>query len=297
MGVEYRDDVLQRLATAWADIPKPPSDSGVFAALRAMGRDPQIAEPDLHRVVAVARGREVHVSRLMEYWKRLNPLARPRIESPMQVRELIANTIYEDLLRRRAAEQGYERHPHIEAQLARERELIAVTHLVDREVYRKIPLDSLSLTRYYMENERAWDLPPRVRLLRLVLPDRAQAETMLERLRDAAQVETLVAQAQRAGVSYHAEYSASTDSALFVRGMTLGQGRVMGPDSTERGWAVSRVVAVLAGQPRPFSEVRELVRHEVYGREGERLMQALLGRVRERARVELNPRALGRLAG
>jgi hypothetical protein len=84
---------------------------------------------------------------------------------------------------------------------------------------------------------------------------------------------------------------------LFVRGMTLGQGRVMGPDSTERGWAVSRVVAVLAGQPRPFSEVRELVRHEVYGREGERLMQALLGRVRERARVELNPRALGRLAG
>jgi hypothetical protein len=292
IDIQYRDDVLQRLAKAWADIPKPPRDSGVFAALRAMGRDPEISELDMHRVVAVADGHEFGVTELVAYWKRLNPMARPRIESPMQLRELIWNVMYENLLRRRAHEQGYDSHPDIVAHLAKERELIAVTHLVDQEVYRKIPLDSLSLTRYYLENERAWDLPPRVRLLRLVLPDRAQAEAMAEKLRDTAQVETLTVQAQRAGVSYHAEYSAETDSTLYTRGMTLGDGGVMGPDSTESGWAVSRVVAIYPGQARPFSEVRPLVRHAVYGEEGERLMRELLTRVRNGSRVLINESGL-----
>jgi hypothetical protein len=294
IDIQYRDDVLQRLAKAWADIPKPPRDSGVFAALRAMGRDPEISELDMHRVVAVADGHEFGVKELVAYWKRLNPMARPRIESPMQLRELIWNVMYENLLRRRAQEQGYARHPEVQAQVAKERELIAVTHLVDREVYRKIPLDSLSLARYYLQNERAWDLPPRVRLLRLVLPDLAQAEAMLQKLGDPAQVEALTNQAQKAGVSYHAEYSAETDSALFARGMKLGEGGVMGPDSTERGWAVSRVAAVLAGQPRPYSEVRELVRHAVYGEEGERLMRALLDRVRTQAKVVINEASVAR---
>jgi hypothetical protein len=296
MDLEYREDMLQRLAQAWADIPRPPQDSGVFAALRAMGRDPQIGELDMQRVVAVADGREFHVRRLMEYWRFLNPLTRPRIETQAQVKELIWNALYEDLLRRRAAEQGYEQHPDIQRQLARERELIAVTHLVDREVYRRIPLDSLSLSRYYLENERAWDLPPRVRLLRLVLPDRAQADAMLEKLRDPAEVESLTAQAQRVGISYQAEYSADTDSVLFARGMALGQGGVMGPDSTERGFAVSRVMGVIAGQPRPFSEVRELVRHAVYGNEGERLMRDLLDRVRAQVVTIVNGRAVDALA-
>lgn len=297
MNIEYREDVLQRLAKAWADIPKPPADSGVFAALRAMGRDPQVSEMDMHRVVAVVEGDGFPVRRLIGHWKQLNPLARPRIESPMQVRELVWNALYEDLLRRRATEQGYDRHPDIEAQLAKERELISVTHMVDREVYRKIPLDSLTLTRYYLENERAWDLPPRVRLLRLVLPDRTQAEAMLERLRDPAMVETLTAQAQRVGITYHAEYSADTDSVLYARGMALGEGGVMGPDSTERGWAVSRVVAIQAGRPRPYSEVREIVRHAVYGEQGEKLMQDLLESVRSRSRIVINDEAAGRLAG
>ncbi len=295
MDITYRDDVLQRLAKAWAEIPAPPRDSGLFAAIRALGRDPQVGELDMHRIVAVADGEPFPVKRLLDYWKHLNPLARPRIESPMQVRELIWNALYENRLRRRALEQGYDRRPGIAARLAKERELIAVTHLVQREVYAKIPLDSLTLARYYLENEGAWDVPPRVRLLRLVLPDRAQAEAMLEKLRDPAEVETLTAEAQRVGVSYHAEYSADTDSLIYARGMALGEGGVMGPDSTSQGWAVSRVVAVLPGRPRPFAEVTELVRHAVYGQEGERLMQELLERVRAQVGSVVNDRALDAL--
>lgn len=294
MDIVYRDDVLQRLAQAWAAIPPPPRDSGVFAAIRALGRDPQIGEVDLHRIIAVVEGVDFPVSRLVTYWKRLNPLSRPRIEAPAQVRELMWNALYEDLLRRRAAKQGYAQAPAVAAQLAKERELIAVTHLVGREVYGKIPLDSLTLARFYLENERAWDLPPRVRLLRLVLPDRPQADAVIEKLRDAAQVESLTAQAERAGLSYHAEYSADTDSLIYTRGMSLGVGGVMGPDSTSQGWAVSRVVAVLPGRPRPYAEVRELVRNAVYGNEGERLMRALLDRVRSSTEVAVNEPALKR---
>lgn len=297
LEVRFDGALLERLALAWAAMPKPPADSGIFAALRAMGRDPEIAESDLDRVVARTPDREFRVRELGAYWKRLNPLSRPRIQTAPQVQELVANAMYEDILRARAEAQGYGDHPDILRHLAKERELISVTHLVNREVYAKIPSDDAVLERFYEQHPARWDLPPRVRFIRLVLPERAEAEKMLAQLRDAAEVESLSVRARRAGLSYEAEYSADSDSLMFAAGMRLGEGGVMGPDSISNGWAVSRVLRIVPAASRPFDEVRELVRHAFYGEEAERLMKRLLDDVRGRVRIVLNEPALGRLAG
>jgi hypothetical protein len=295
LNVRFDNALLARLAQGWAAIPKPPADSGIFAALRALGRDPVIAESDMDRVAAEAADLRFTVRDLTAYWRRLNPLSRPRIEGAPQVRELIANAMYENILRQRAHAQGYRDHVDIKRQLAKEAELVAVTHYVEREVYAKIPVDQASIEKYYLENSKAWDLPPRVRFVRFLLPDRAQANAMLEKLRDPAEVETLTAKAAAAGISYYAEYSAETDSALFSRGMRLGVGGQMGPDSTDGGWSVSSVVEILAGHPRPLAEVRELVERALYGQEGERMTRALLDHVRSKVPVVTHPSALRRL--
>jgi hypothetical protein len=54
---------------------------------------------------------------------------------------------------------------------------------------------------------------------------------------------------------------------------------------------------IAPGRRRTFSEARQLVGHSWYGEEGERLMQALLERVRGRTRVTVNEPALGAFAG
>ena len=67
---------------------------------------------------------------------------------------------------------------------------------------------------------------------------------------------------------------------------------MLGPDSVRNGWAVARVTEIIPSRRRNFREARQLVYHAWYGKEGERLMQALIDRVRRATRVEINPRAL-----
>jgi hypothetical protein len=196
------------------------------------------------------------------------------------VRELVMNGLFEQLLRREGAARGLERRPDIAERLTNQRELNDVSRLVEREVYARIAMDSLTLSRFHRDTEAYWMLPTRVRLVRVVLQNRAEATAMALRLADAAQAESLAAGARRAGVEWSVDLSAAQDSVLFARALSDGSGAVLGPDETAGGWAVARVVAVLPGRGRSFAEVRDLVGHRWYGEEGERLMLALAARAR-----------------
>jgi hypothetical protein len=123
-------------------------------------------------------------------------------------------------------------------------------------------------------------LPTRVRLVRVVLQNRAEASAMALRLANAAQAESLAAGARRAGVEWSVDLSAAEDSVLFARALSEGSGTVLGPDEIAGGWAVARVIAVLPGRGRSFAEVRDLVGRRWYGEEGERLMRALAASAR-----------------
>jgi hypothetical protein len=296
LAPSYDESLLGRLAPIWAALPKPNESGTVTEALRVLGTNPTIPSEDLPKVVARWKGDEFKVRDLMGYWTSLNPLARPRIEGVEPLRDIVNNGIFERELRRSAKERGIEFWPENADALQKQREYIAVQHFVAREVYAKIPLDSTTLQRYYIEHEDAWILPPIVRLLTLELPDQKQAFQMARRLADSTQVNALVREAGEAGVSYFAEFSAETDSVVFRKAWRLGVGAILGPDSTAKGWVVSRVMEIRGGRPRPYTEVQELVRHAVYGDQGERLMRELLARVRRETTVRTNPAAIERLA-
>jgi len=292
----WDDSLAARLARAFAALPRPSPDSSLMAQLRMLGAMPAVDPADTGRAVARWAGGEYRVSELLAAWHRLNPLARPRIESATQVRDLVRNGLFERRLREAGRARGLERRADIAAALANQREYYDVSHLVAREVYARIPTDSLTLLRFWRETEKDWALPLRVRLTRVELPGRAEAGAMALRLRDAAQAESLEAGARRAGLDYAVELGAADDSALFARALRAGTGTVLGPDSLPRGgWSVARVVAVLPGRGRSFDEVRERVADRWYGEEGERLMRALMERERRRCRVRVNEAALAAL--
>jgi hypothetical protein len=124
-----------------------------------------------------------------------------------------------------------------------------------------------------------------VRLVRVVLQNRAEATAMALRLANAAEAESLAAGARRAGAEWSIDLSAGEDSVLFARALGAGSDAVLGPDEIAGGWAVARVIAVLPGRGRPFAEVSDLVGHRWYGEEGERLMLALAARARAECRA------------
>ncbi|HYM80982.1 MAG TPA: peptidylprolyl isomerase [Candidatus Limnocylindria bacterium] len=295
LELSFDEPLVEHLALAWKAIPEPPADSGLWAKLRVMGAMPVVDAADTGKAVARSSEGPFTVAELIESWRRLSPLYRPRVHNAGQMRDVIKNALYERMLRAIAIRQGHASRPEIAAQLATQRELNDVTHLVESEVYGKIATDSLTLLARYRETIPHWRLPERLLVARFVLPDRRTASQMAVRLRMAGEAESLIAMARRQRIDYSGEISAETDSALFRLGRTAGAGAVIGPDSVARGWQVVRVMEIRLPRDRTFEEVRVLVHHEWHGVEGERRMRALIADLRKRTRVVINQRALRKL--
>jgi hypothetical protein len=307
LGESARDEAAQRrhiaidtttagiLAGAFHAIPPPSADSSIMAQLRMMNRGPDLPAADLARTVASTPEGPFLAQDMVASWTRLNPAFRPRIDTRSQVEQALKNQLFERELRREVDRRRIEQWPDIQAQLARKREYIAVTHLVAREVYDRISMDSTTLRRHFEAHRKDWDIPLRVALARLVLDSPAEARRMAAVLSDGVRAESLISKGAHAGVRYAVEVTAESDSTLFARGVAAGAGKVLGPDSTRGGWQVARVLAIEPGRPRTFAEAQKLVAHEWYGLEGERLMVELMARSRKQTSVEVSDRALARL--
>lgn len=288
----YDEALVAKLTEAWGALPKPSTDSTMWQRLRVMGQMPAIEPADSARVVAWSGAGTCKVGDLTDAWKKLNPLFRPRVETPDQVRDLVKNVLFERALRREATRQQLERHPSVLRAVQRQREFLASQYFVTREVYTKIPTDDATLRRYYDRDPDVWTIPTRLQVVQMVLPERAEAAKMAVRLRDAAEAESLVARGGRQGVNYMAEITARNDSVLFAAGMKSGTGTVLGPDSVAGGWQVTRVNVVIPARGQRFEDVRELVSRAWAEEEGERRMQELLVSLRRRGKVVVNQAAL-----
>ena len=290
--LRWNEPALVRMAAAFEALPKPSRDSSVMAQIRTMGALPVVDETERATVLVTAGKQPFTVRELIEAWGRLNPLERPRISGAEQVRDLVKNAVFERALRNAATRRGLAERSDIRRALAREHEYYAVEHYVAREVYAKIDTSVANLRRFFAGHEADYVLPARVVITRLLLPDRREASAMAVRLADATEAESLVVKAARQGLRYRGEITEATDSVLFRRAMRAGAGAVLGPDSVDGDWRVVRVHEIRLGRPRTFEESRSLVGHRIYGEEGERLMVALLDRVRSGTRVVINPRGL-----
>jgi len=295
LEVRYEEQLLERLARSWGSLPKPSTDSSLWSRLKTMGQMPAILPADSGRVVAWSTVGTVRVTELLDAWAKLNPLFRPRIESTEQVRDLVKNALFERVLRRQAVQGHYDLHPTVQRAVRRQEEYLASQYYVTREVFAAIPTDDATLRRYYDKDPSIWAVPTRLRIVRMLMPDRSEASRMAVRLRDQAEADTLVARGLRQRVNYTAEISAADDSVLFRAAMKSGTGTVLGPDSTRGGWQVVRVHAVLPGQTRSFDEVKELVLRAWSDEESERRMTALLASLRKRSKVVVNRAAIDKL--
>jgi hypothetical protein len=294
MQVRFEEPLVEKLAAAWMALPRPHPDSGMFAQIRMLGTMPVVDSLDRSKVLATWPGGAFTVADQLDAWFRLNPFYRPRVESVGMMRDVIENGVYERELRLEGERRGLVHRAEIASQLARQAEFNAVSHLVARDVYARLPEDSLTLRRFYERHVDDWRLPMRVAVTRLTLADRAGAMDAAVRLRDPARAESLEAQAARQRLSYSGEITAESDSVLFAAAMASGAGTVVGPIEGKDGWTVARVKSVLPSRRRSYDEARELVQQRWYGEEGERLMRALVEKLRGELGVSRNDAAIQR---
>lgn len=292
LAPEWNDENLRKAVSVFDTLPRPDSRMSMMEQIRVAGAKPVIGAGDSVRVLARSSAGTYLLGDLVRDFTRLNPLYRPRISSVDDVRGMVANVFFENVLRQHALERGLERRPDIAAPLAERAEYLDVQRYVAREVYAKIAMDSVTLRRHFESHARDFDFDERAQVLRLLSPDREEAEAMVRRLRNPAEAESLAAQSSRAGVPYATTVHHDSDTTLFGRIRRGGVGAVLGPDSTRQGWRATRVMEIEPKRPRTFEQAREMVRDHWYGREGERLMRELLDGLRRRAVVVVNEAAL-----
>ena len=288
LAPRFEDSVLERVARAFAAIPRPVSDSSLSAQLRMLEVLP--AFDPAERTTAIARtatAGNVTVNDIVTPWARLSAAYRPRIETTGQVRDLAENVLFERWLRNQAAARDYERNPEIARVLVRERELIDVQHLMARYVYATAPPPPGTFERYGREHAAEWSVPPRWSVIRLETADRAAATRLALLLRDPVAAESLVSRAARQGARYRTEIGAARDSALFARAVAAGSGTVLGPDASGAGWTVTRIEALLPARTPEWTEILPQVEQRWYADESARHLADLLARERRRQRVRI----------
>ncbi len=286
----YDEPLLARIARSFRGLPRPAPNASLAAQLRMLSALPVFDPTDRDATLARTTGAGAYTVRDLErQWAGLSPAYRPRVVAAEQVRDLVANGLFERWLRRTAREQHAAQAPAVLAELEREREAIAIDHLMAREIHERIVPDTAAVERWFLSRATRWTLPKRYLVTRLVIGDRRAALGMSNTLRDAAAAESLVARAQRRGVRYRGEISALTDSADFERARRTRVGAVTGPDSTADGWAVLRVDAVLPARRRTWAEARDDAMGAWYAERSAERLEALLARERRTTRIRRPP--------
>ena len=288
----YDEDMLRRVGSAFAQLPQPDAKLSAAEQVKLLGRMPQVAAADTVRVLARSPLGEYRVSDLLQDYRRLSSVYRPRINDADGVRAMVQNALFERTLRNAAAQPALAQRPEVAAVLADRIEFHSVNSYLQRAVMEKIPSDSLTLQRYYKAHKSDFDMPARTVLVTVMLGDSVAADSLARLFAVAGNAESLAFQAQRAGSNYTQMVTAASDSALYARTLAIGAGGVGGPDRIGGTFRVFKVLSVQPRAAQAFTAVRERVQQAWYEEESERRIRALLDRLKAAAHVQRNDVAL-----
>ena len=292
----YDTELMKKIGSAFAELPQPTAEMKAQEQMNVMGRMPVVAAADTQRVLARSPLGEYRVSDLLQQYRRLSSVYRPRLKDDADVRDMIENGLYEQMVRKEAADPAVERRPEVAAVLADRIEFHSVNSYLQHTVMEKIPSDSLTLVRYYKAHTRDFDQPARNVVVAVMLDDSIVADSLARVFTTPGNAESLAFQAQRAGTNYTQMVTMASDSGFYRRTKAIGAGGVGGPDRIGRDFRVFKVLSVDPRKPQAFSAVRPAVTEAWYGAESERRIRTLLDQLKAAAKVQRNDAALQAVA-
>jgi hypothetical protein len=288
----YDEELLRKIGSYFAELPETTPQMSPQEQMRVAGLVPKVPAADTLKVLARSRLGEFTVADLLGDWRRLSSIYRPRITDNEQLRAVVANSLFERSMRQSAERPEVAMRPEVAAVIADRIEYHAVSQYLSHEVVGDIPVDSVTLRRYFDAHRSDFDRAARCELVLLTLETEHAADSLAVALRLPGHADSLVAMGRRAGVHYTHIVTAQIDSALFARAMATGLGHVAGPYKVEGGWQLFEVHTVEPRTPSEFSTVRPQLERAWTEAESERRVKELLDGLEHHARIEKNDRAL-----
>ncbi|HEX8950305.1 MAG TPA: peptidylprolyl isomerase [Polyangia bacterium] len=177
--------------------------------------------------------------------------------------------------------------------------------VVNTAVRSRVTVSDDEVKTYYKQNEKlvSGDRQSHLRQILVAVPDRASDADVAGKKRVAAKVVDLA----RGGTSF-AELAKqySDDDGTKTSGGDLGwvgkgvlvdtlddamaqmePGDVRGPLRTDRGWVVLQMVERKSGDVKPYEEIKEQLRKQLYDQQVEKAQQSWLRELRKKAHVDV----------
>src|SRR3954452_539690 len=177
--------------------------------------------------------------------------------------------------------------------------------VVNTAVRSRVTVSDDEVKTYYKQNEKlvAGDRQSHLRQILVAVPDKASDSDVAAKKRVAAKVVELV----RGGTNFgELAKQYSDDEGTKTSGGDLGwvgkgvlvdaldeamaamePGDVRGPIRTERGWVVLQLVERKSGDLKPYEEIKEQLRKQLYDQQVEKAQQSWLRELRKKSHVDV----------
>ena len=215
-----------------------------------------------------------------------------------QVKE--QNHLDDATFRQALAQQGFT----MEAYKKTLKKQILELKVVNTAVRSRVTVSDDEVKTYYKQNEKlvAGDRQSHLRQILVAVPDKANDADIDTKKRVAAKVVELA----RGGTSFvELAKQYSDDDGTKTSGGDLGwvgkgvlvdaldeamaqmePGDVRGPIRTERGWVVLQLVERKSGDVKPYEEIKEQLRKQLYDEQVEKAQQSWIRELRKRAHID-----------
>ena len=249
----------------------------------ACSRAKPSSPPQPDGTVAVVGGVPITRPALDHQVQRLPAVIRARYDSADGRKQLLDTMVQGELLVREAERRGYDKDPEYQRLIKQQ----LVDHLLTRALDGKTgPQDipNADAERHYQAHQSDYARPEQVRVGQILVKDRQVAV----RLQRSARVQGRDASKAFADLGI-IDRSTSTLSPVLLAGAYAleNPGDVSDVLETEQGYHILRLTERLAGGPRPFAEVKEQIKAQLFQQRRNELSTRLLNESRARFKVEI----------
>lgn len=206
--------------------------------------------------------------------------------------------VLEDLIRRRlmlqtAEVKAYKMDPAIAAKVKDYEDTLIVARWVEDKIRSKVQVAEQEIRAYYQNNRQEFRTPPKVKARYILLRTRADAETVIQKLREGADFAKLAKQysidlptGQRGGVIGTISES-KQPSALGKVLFLLAQEEISDIVTTKAGYAIFKADQVFAPGFKPYDTVHDDIRGKLFRRKARDSFKQIVQNLEQKAGIKI----------
>jgi hypothetical protein len=254
---------------------------------------PSFTTEDASRRVVQWKDGSLTLSDIVREYTSMNLFARPNLSTQESFLKFVDAVVLRPRMIQYAEARGLEKDSVAVAILARRREELLVTRMVEDSVLSRVTVSDAERRAYYAARQASFTTYASVRFANIVRPTREAADAVRRALQSGASPDSIVdADSLRhvlgTGIATRRINESGNFQSLLFNEMRPGQTLVVGPGK-DSVYAALHLISFDPGHLLPYEQVQSVIDESIRNQKGEERLNAMIARLSKRYRIESHP--------